>query len=58
MSDIVNRLGHTGFCWRCGRQRGDKLFCNVKCQNQYEREQDRYIIKSKRQEYGVAGNTH
>ena len=56
--DIVNRLEHTGFCWRCGWQCEDKLFCNVKCQNQYEREQDRHILKGKRAGYGVTGSTY
>jgi hypothetical protein len=33
-------------------------WCNVKCQNQYERKQESCIMKGKRAGYGVAGSTH
>ena len=55
--DIVQRLDATGFCWKCGRV-CERLFCNVKCQNQYERKQDAAIIRGKRAGYGVRGSTH
>jgi hypothetical protein len=48
----------TGFCWKCGLPCGDKLFCNKKHQDQYERSQDRQIIKGKKAGYGATGSTH
>jgi len=58
MNDLVQRLKHTGFCWKCGRSCGDKLFCNEKHQNQWERGQDAQIRKGKKAGYGLAGSTH
>jgi len=50
-------MEETGYCWKCGHQcKG--LFCNKKHQEQYEREQERFIKKGKKAGYGLAGSTH
>ena len=53
-------MDQTGFCWNCGRQLIGEAgyFCNKKCQEQYERKQNRQIRKGKRAGYGLAGSTH
>ena len=56
----------TGFCWSCGLaydlERYQKLFCSLRCQKHYEREQraeaNRVIRKGKRAGYGPQGSTH
>lgn len=56
-SYLIQSLKITGFCWNCGKVCEGK-FCNVKCQNQYERKMDTKIHKGKRGGYGLAGSTH
>lgn len=58
MMDYISHLVITGFCWKCGKYIPGKKFCNNKCENLYEREQERHIIKSKKGAYGVKGSTH
>jgi len=57
----------TSFCWKCGgviqikafrADYNSSLFCSLKHEQQYNREQDRQIHKSKRAGYGLAGSTH
>lgn len=49
----------TLYCWRCGHPcKPNEFFCCKKHQQQYERNQDRQIIKGKRAGYGIVGSTH
>ncbi len=50
-------MKETGFCWRCGKVIKKGLFCNKKCEYQYNKEQERYIHEGKRRGYGAAGST-
>jgi len=58
ISDL--NMEETGFCYGCGRQIKEGLFCPKprKCEEQYNRRQDRQIIKGKRASYGITGSTH
>ena len=50
-----------GSCWKCGRQMGPGiLFCVVpkKCEQQYNRDQERGVLKGKRAGYRLAGSAH
>ena len=46
----------TGFCWKCGLP-CEGLFCSEKHKEQYERKQERGVMKSKREGYGITGST-
>lgn len=50
----------TGWCWGCGKVIKSGLFCLKprKCQEQYERKNDSKILKGKRAQYGIKGDTH
>ena len=49
-------LEETGYCWRCGRQVKQGLFCDKNHEWQYKRQQDNLIRKGKRAGYGLAGS--
>lgn len=52
------KIEKTGFCWKCGLPVKTGLFCNKKHQEQYERAEERKIIRGKKAGYGARGSTH
>jgi len=51
-------MEETGFCWNEGKPIKQGLFCDKKCERQYEMKQERLIKKGKKAGYGLAGSTH
>jgi len=58
---ITTMIEPTGYCWKCGHSCPEgELFCNTKCRQIYERQQERDngVKRGKRAGYGIAGSTH